>query len=196
MISFKYFIVEEFDKMIFKNSIKRHFIFLIFLFIFIPKSLEASWDQMNQDGREKSYSKLKDDFTGIKVDIPFNTFSFQGVKNLPPSVTTKVKGTEIDISSVMTGLEQVTQSFNDNLPQIDAVFSYIRSSWKKACEEEDYLKDRPICNKKMLINKVSADFSKARHYIDEKMSDRILYPPEYSRDRPLARFFLRMQLFC
>ena len=177
--------------MIFTDSIKRHFIFLIFLFIFIPKCLEASWDQVNQGGHEKSYSKLKDDFTGIKVEIPFDIFSVQSVKILPPSVTMKVKGTEIDLSSVMTGLEQVTQSFDDNLPQIDAVFSYIRSSWKKMCEEEDSLKDAPVCNKKTLINKVSASLSKSRNYIDEKMSDRILYSQGYNRDKSYANYFFQ-----
>ena len=175
--------------MIFTDSIKRHFIFLIFLFISMPKYLEASWDQMNQSDHEKSYSRLKTDFTEIKVEIPFDIFPFQGVKTLPPSVTMTVKGTEVDLSSVMTGLGKVTQSFNDNFLQIEAVFSYALSSWKEMCEEDDDLKDRPMCNKKMLINKVSADFSKFRHYIDEKMSDRILYPPEYSRDKPHAGFF-------
>lgn len=179
--------------MTFKYFAKKYLIFLICSFFFMSEWVGAksqatdtriglSWDTIERD------SPLKDASLGIKLEIPFNT-GFRGVNILPASVTLIVKKNEIDLASVAQGIDLVTRSLHDNLPQFDAFFSHIRSRKENLCKDNTYFRNFPICDNEQLTRKFNTSLNLFRNDIEARVSDRILYPYEYNLDKPYAQDF-------
>ena len=120
---------------------------------------------------------------GITLSIPFDTF--RGVTQLPTSVTIKVKEANIELSSVMRGIEMVSRSLHGNLPQMDAFFSRIHSKKDSLCENSS-LKHLSICHDIQIIQRFNTSLSSFRNNVEAQLSDRILYPQAYDPDKSLT----------
>ena len=158
-------------KIFFSSLIKKCFIcFFIFLSIVIV-SANATKGEVSSTSEIKQVSNAKNSNT-VVVDLPPESFSFQGVKDIQSPVKVKLKDNKVDLSSVTTSLNRATESLYDNLHEITETiqttyeeivdFLCIKAKSKAACMDDSAEKLNGIY-----------------HDIQARMSKEILYPYWY-----------------
>ena len=149
--------------------------FFIFLSIVIV-SPNVAKGEVDSASEIKQVSNVKNSNT-VVVDLPPETFSFQGVKDIQSPVKIKLKDNKVDLSSVTTSLNRATESIYDNLHGITET---IQTTYE---EIVDFLcikaKSKAVCMDDS-IEKLKGIY----HDIQASMSKEILYPYWYEeKDR-------------
>ncbi len=158
-------------KIFFSSLIKKCFIFFcIFISIAVFFSNTAR-GEVDSTSEVKQVDNVKNSNTAV-IELPPESFSFQGVKELHSPVKIKLKDNKVDLSSVTTSLNHATESMYDNLHEITETiqttyeeivdFLCIKAKNKAACRDDSAEKLKGIY-----------------HDIQARMSKEILYPYWY-----------------
>ncbi len=132
-------------KIFFSSLIKKCFIFFcIFISIAVFFSNTAR-GEVDSTSEVKQVDNVKN-LNTADIDLPPETFSFQGVKDLQSPVKIKLKDNKVDLSSVTTSLNRATESLYDNLHEITETiqttyeeivdFLCIKAKSKAACMDD------------------------------------------------------------
>ena len=132
-------------KIFFSSLIKKCFIFFCIFLSVVIVSANATKGEVDSTSEVQQVDDAKNLNTAV-IELPPESFSFQGVKDIQSPVKVKLKDNKVDLSSVTTSLNRATESLYDNLHEITETiqityeeivdFLCIKAKSKAACMDD------------------------------------------------------------
>ena len=149
---------------------KKHFIICIFLFIFMHAQVKSQKERASITLKQTNYTENPD-----FIELPPETFSYRGVKDITAPVQMRLIEDEVDLSSVIQSLKRAKKSqYQGALWKIKNNFKNLLHGVKVLCQQSGNIKN--------CIDKGNTTLIKAFRNVNKELSSRVTYPYRYPDD--------------